>query len=90
MLLREIDHFGGTTDMQTDPKEQERKETIVRVYDKRTTRDSSWVGLVLRQIPRTSREQEDIRKSFNASLGVNQAPDKHDVIPIDLGDIYQP
>ena len=63
-LLSETDHFGS--DFQTDSMGN--KEKLVRVLDKRTLKESTWVGLVLRHIPRTPQVPTDILKSFNNSL----------------------
>lgn len=40
----------------------------VRVYDKRTCRDSTWIGIILRKAPDTGNIVSDIMKSFNGSV----------------------
>ena len=87
-LLKETEHFGSGIESESNQKDIENKETLVKVYDKRTTKGSTWVGLVLRHIPRTTTVQEDIRGSFNKSLGFDKGNAPPGAVPIEQRDIY--
>ena len=84
-LLSETDHFGSETDSISN------QEKLVRVLDKRTLKESTWVGLVLRHIPRTPQVPTDILKSFNNSLsGFTEAGATGRFLRIEESDIYPP